>query len=93
MIFSSIVQLFILLNLIDTLTVNNTFILISNEKDIQLGMEIVFQLKKELNIVILFTDLKKHICGKRRGAWACALVVRLGGVRGFGSQSQEDDAA
>ena len=64
MIFSSIVQLFILLNLIDTLTVNNTFILISNEKDIQLGMEIVFQLKKELNIVILFTDLKKHICGK-----------------------------
>lgn len=59
MIFSSIVQLFILLNLIETLPVTNTFFKISNEKDIQLGMEIVFELKKVLNIVILVTDFKK----------------------------------
>lgn len=46
-----------LLNLIETLPVTNTFFfIISNAKDIQLGMEIVFELKKVLNIVILFTD-------------------------------------
>ena len=46
-----------LLNLIETLPVTNTFFfIISNAKDIQLGMEIVFELKKVLNVVILFTD-------------------------------------